>query len=82
MAPATFEQMMLIAHTRWDLTLEARKIVAQLRRENVEVTSELLLYRLITAVANASPRSRLVAWGLSDAIVEKIAARVANAEAA
>ncbi len=75
---SSFNEYMYIARTRWNLEQEALAIAAVLRALEVEVTSDVLCHRLLLAVASASPRSRLVAWHLSDEIVTKIAQRVAR----
>ena len=73
----TFAQRMYIARTRCNLEQEALAITAWLRAADVEITFDLLCHRLILAVMNAQPRSRLVAWHLNDSIVEAIVRRVA-----
>jgi hypothetical protein len=73
-----FHRAMCIARTRWLLEAEARRLIAQLRREGEPIRREILANRLILAVLDARPQSRLVAWNLPDAVVEKIVKRVAE----
>jgi hypothetical protein len=73
-----FEAAMVIARTRWNLTLEARTVAQRFARDGEAVTSAMIRERLIAAVANASPRSNLIGWHLPDDAVIEIIDQVAK----
>ncbi|MBV8136620.1 MAG: hypothetical protein JO121_13475 [Deltaproteobacteria bacterium] len=69
----------MIAHTRGNLVHEAEAQIAAFSRAGVAVTPIALRDALLLAVPNARPRSKLVAWDLSDEIVALIVERIAKA---
>jgi hypothetical protein len=68
----TCERRELLAHLRWNLAVEAGRIIDQLRVEGVEITSGLVADSLMFAVARARPRSHLVPWHLADSTVARM----------
>ena len=76
---------LLLAHLRWNLTIEAYKVSTLLRCEGAPVTADNIAIKLMSIVMAAKPRSRFVPWGLDGATVEKaiglVAAEVAEAKA-
>jgi len=72
-----FSYRMVIAHTRWNLLNEARRLASQMRREGVATTPQNLASALILAFGNAKPRSRVVSWFLDDDVVGQLITIVA-----
>jgi hypothetical protein len=77
MTAREFEHRMLLARLRWLLTDEARRIALRLEQDGA-LTAENLAPMLMLAVTRVRPRSRLVPWHLSNAIVERMVGVVAN----
>ena len=73
-----FEAALIIARTRWNLTLEARTFAHRLARNGETITAEMIRDGLIAAVANAKPKSSIVAWHLPDDAVIEIIDQVAK----
>jgi hypothetical protein len=79
MADPDFEARMLLAHLRWLLTDEAHSIVQRLERDGIPLGVENIAPMLMLAVRRARPRSRLVPWHLSNAVVERMIRVVTDA---
>jgi hypothetical protein len=67
-----FDVKMILARTRNNLIEVAHQAAERLRRDRVTVNAESLRDSLIAEVAQAHPRSALVAWHIEDAVVERL----------
>jgi hypothetical protein len=74
-----FEQRILMARLRWLLTNEGKSIVRRFESEGaLTLTVGDIAPMLMLAVAKSQPRSRLVPWHLSNAVVERMVQVVAE----
>ncbi len=73
-----FDELMLIARPRSNLTKLARQAAGELCAQGIQPYPQILHDTMLSRVANARPRSAIIPWHLPDAIVQQVAWLVAN----
>jgi hypothetical protein len=72
LSDSDFDRRMILARLRWNLLQEAHRVAEKLRCGGAPVTRVTIRDELVFAVVRAQPRSMIVPWNLTDAVVEKM----------